>query len=229
LTLSERLFHRSQPLHEQTYQALRAAILSGELNPGERLVETQLADKLQVSRTPIREAMRQLQRESLVTTDRNGGLCVTKISIADTTQLYDCRIALEQLSVAGACRNANLLQLKNLEQVLIWEENAIANNRRENSLGALENNTYFHHFLAEISGNIWLVSLLDQILDKISLLRVQMFYEERDIKFIHLEHLQVYEAIARRDSEAAVKAISSHLLASKERVLQRLKSEVEGL
>lgn len=67
---------RSSSLYQQAYQALRQMILTGEFAPGQRLVETQLAEKLQVSRTPIRESLRQLQRESLLTTDQRGGLIV---------------------------------------------------------------------------------------------------------------------------------------------------------
>ncbi|MCY7275216.1 MAG: GntR family transcriptional regulator, partial [Phormidesmis sp. CAN_BIN44] len=71
---------RSLPLQEQTYQALRVAILSGELAPGERLIETQLAQRLQVSRTPIREAIRQLQHSNLATIDASGTLRVATFS-----------------------------------------------------------------------------------------------------------------------------------------------------
>ena len=94
---------RVQSLHEQTYVALRTAILSGELASGERLVESQLAVTLKVSRTPIREAIRQLQRDNLVIADDNGGLCVTQLSATDAGHLYDCRMGLEELAVAQAC------------------------------------------------------------------------------------------------------------------------------
>ena len=63
---------RPQSLREQTYQVLRSAILSGEFGAGSRLVETQIAEKLQVSRTPIREALQKLQKEQLIVTDGNG-------------------------------------------------------------------------------------------------------------------------------------------------------------
>lgn len=71
---------RPQSLREQTYQVLRASILSGELGAGSRLVEAQIAEKLQVSRTPIREALQQLQKEQLIVTDKNGNLRVISFS-----------------------------------------------------------------------------------------------------------------------------------------------------
>ena len=218
MTLSGRSLYRHQPLNDQTYQVLRSAILSGELTTGERLVETQLAGKLQVSRTPIREAMRQLQREGLIAADRSGGLRVTQISLADAMQLYDCRLALEQLAVVGACQNATQKQLQNLERVLTQEEMAINQHSAEYSSRLLEINSEFHRCLAESSGNSWLVSLLDQVSDKLILLRVQTLRSYEDARAIHAEHQQVYQAIAQRDPQAAAAAINQHLLVSKERV-----------
>ncbi len=90
---------RPQSLREQTYQVLRASILSGELGAGSRLVEAQIAEKLQVSRTPIREALQQLQKEQLIVTDKNGNLRVISFSPEDARHLYRCRLALEQESV----------------------------------------------------------------------------------------------------------------------------------
>jgi DNA-binding GntR family transcriptional regulator len=104
--------NRGKSLYEQVYQALRSAILTGALPPGDRLVETQLAEWLQVSRTPLREALRQLQQDGLVTADVSGGLRVTTITAADAQELYDCRLALESLAVAGACVYATDEQLK---------------------------------------------------------------------------------------------------------------------
>lgn len=97
LPLSPRSLQKSKPLQQQACQALRNAILSGELSPGQRLVETQLAQQLEVSRTPIQEAIRLLQHENLATSDRTGVMRVAIVSVTDAVQLYNCRIALEQL------------------------------------------------------------------------------------------------------------------------------------
>ena len=93
---------RPQSLREQTYQVLRSAILSGELVAGSRLVETQIAEKLQVSRTPIREALQQLHKEQLIVIDINGNLRVVSFSTDDAKHLYRCRSVLEQESVLEA-------------------------------------------------------------------------------------------------------------------------------
>lgn len=232
LPLSPHSLQRSQSLQEQTYQALRSAILSGELAPGQRLVETQLAQKLQVSRTPVREAIGLLQHESLATIDPNGALRVATISETDTVQLYDCRIALEQLSVTGACQNATESQLKNLE-LIVEQAEKLVNSKPSplTSFRLLDIDYRFHRLLAQSSGNPWLVSLLDQVFDKMQLLRIQTTKNNPNVLEIRTEHRQIYKPVRERNPEAAVQAIKEHLMASKERVIQevqQLQHNVEG-
>lgn len=226
-----RTLQRHQTLQEQTYQALRAAILSGELAAGQRLVEIQLAKQLQVSRTPIREAMRLLQHESLITVDPNGGMRVAVISVTDAIQLYDCRIALEALSVTGACQNATKSQLRELELIVVQAEKLTKPKPSQlNNFRLLDIDYQFHRLLAQSSGNPWLVSLLDQVFDKMLLLRIQTMQQNPDVLEIRSEHRRVYESVRSRDPETAVETIRAHLTASKERVIQevqQLQQDVE--
>ena len=220
MTLSQHL-QRSKSLYEQTYQALRASILSGELAHGVRLVETQLAEQLQVSRTPIREAMRQLQQEELVTTDSNGGLRVVTISATDAIQLYDCRMALEQLAVVGACEKASALQLKKLNKYVVSAQKLVKSKSSDlNNFDLLELDYKFHRLIAESSGNKWLVSLLDQVFDKMALLRIETTRHNPGVLEVRNEHHQIYEALVQRDVAAATQAIQNHLSASKARVVE---------
>lgn len=224
-------------LYQQTYRTLRQNILAGELAPGERLIEQRLAERLVVSRTPIREALRQLQREGLIQADLGGGLRVTTISIADAIQLYDCRLGLEQVAAIGACENATSLQLDGLRHCLDQARphpTAPSLSTAEVShippvqtdpqaleirLGIDQG---FHHLLAQSSGNPWLVNLLDQVFSKMSLLRLTTTYRNPDVLEIWNEHEQIVLAIGQRDPQAAAAAVRSHLVASKARVVQEL-------
>lgn len=220
MPLSSRTLQRQQPLQAQAYQTLRTAILSGELVAGQRLIETQLAKKLQVSRTPIREALRQLQHEDLVTVDASNVLQVTRFSITDAMQLYDCRIALEQLSVAGACQNATHSQLQELNLMVMQAEKLVGSKPSQlTDFQLLDLDYRFHRLFAESSGNLWLRSLLDQVFDKMALLRIQTIQHNRNVLEIRTEHRRIYDAVALRSSEAAVQAIQDHLTAAKERVV----------
>lgn len=219
--LSSQPIQRSKSLYEQTYEALRASILAGDWASGDRIIETQLAQRLQVSRTPIREAMRQLQKEGLVTADVNGGLRVTAISVADAIQLYDCRLVLEQLAVTSACEHMSSTQLEQLEQYVVQAERLMqAHSPQPSSAQLLELDYQFHRAIAESSGNRWLVSLLDQVFDKMTLLRIQTTRQNPDVLEIRIEHRQIYAAIAQRDADLALQAIRDHLVASKARVVQ---------
>jgi DNA-binding GntR family transcriptional regulator len=213
---------RSQSLRQQVYQALRQIILRGDLASGERIIETKLAEQLQVSRTPIREAIGQLQREKLIVSNPKGGLRVATLSIEDAIQLYDCRIALEQLSAAGACQLVTPQQLKQLEKYVLLAESAKSQINQANSWQLLEIDYQFHHLIAESSGNQWLLTLLEQVFDKMALLRVQTTKHNPQVLEIRLEHRQIFEAIASRDSELAQKTIQDHLIASKYRVVREL-------
>ncbi|MGF1482222.1 MAG: GntR family transcriptional regulator [Cyanophyceae cyanobacterium] len=215
---------RSKSLREQVYQALRKIILAGDLASGERIVETQLAQRLKVSRTPIREAIGQLQREKLIVSNLNGGFKVATLSTEDAIQLYDCRIALEQLAIASACEQATPQQLKQLENYVLSAELAESELNQRDSLERLELDYQFHRLIAEISGNQWLLTLLDQVFDKMALLRIQTTKHNPQVLEIRLEHRQIYEAIATRNPEYARKTIKEHLSASKVRVVRELEN-----
>lgn len=231
--------HRGKSLYEQVYQALRSAILTGQLAPGDRLVETQLAEWLQVSRTPLREALRQIQQEGLATADVSGGLRVTTITATDAAELYDCRLALECLAVAGACDHATPDQIQRIEACVLQADvleaqppgsppspgqtpDSAQGQRSPQQL--LDVDYQFHHLIAESSGNRRLISLLDGLFDAMALLRIQTLTQNPDVLDIRLEHRQIFQAIATRNTAAAVAAIQSHLRASKARVIQEIEA-----
>ncbi|MCC0178026.1 GntR family transcriptional regulator [Waterburya agarophytonicola K14] len=211
---------RSQSLRQQVYQALKQIILKGDLASGERVVETKLAEWLQVSRTPIREAIGQLKREQLIVSKPNGGFRVATLSVADAAQLYDCRIALEQLSVADACEQITSKQLKQLEKcVLVAEKSVKSESSESDSSKLLEIDYQFHHLIAESSNNQWLLALLEQVFDKMALLRVQTTKHNPQVLEIRLEHREVYQTIALKNVDLARSTIREHLIASKARVV----------
>lgn len=185
---------------------------------GERLVETQLADRFQVSRTPIREAIRRLQQEKLLTDDLDGGLSVIQLSLQDVIKLYECRIALEQLAVRGVCEHATDEQIQAIEQTLEQFEALTADLQAGNQ--RLKLNFRFHRLLAQYSDNPWLAPILDQLSNHAILLRSQTLQTEPDIRDICAEHRQIFEAISRRDAEAATQALMHHLLVSQQRMVQ---------
>lgn len=219
---SERFIQRQPSLQEQTYQALRSAILSGELVPGHRLVETQLAEWLKVSRTPIREALQQLKQADLVI-ERQGGLWVAQFSSEDAQQLYDCRMALERLSVTAACQNVTDRQLAQIYRLIVTAEKVLMlESSKIMSFQLLDLDYQFHRSIAQSANNDWLVGLLDQLFDKMILLRIQTMLNNPQVLEVRWEHRQIYDAIVQRDAKAAIQAIEDHLMASQARVVREL-------
>ncbi len=237
-------------LFSKTYLALRQEILSGDLISGESLIEQALANRFGVSRTPIREAIRQLQQEGLVESDGGGGLRVSIITIADAIHLYDCRLGLEQVAAIGACENATPAQLEDFQDCLAQANLAVPivveqvseqeqADRRMSKVSSLEKSVKshenadelenrlhidqsFHRLLAESSGNPQLADLLEQIFSKMALLRLTTTYQNPDVLEIWAEHEQIVAAIVQRDAQAAAIAVRNHLVASKSRVVQAL-------
>ena len=216
---------RTKTLHDQTYSALRSAILFGKIRTDERLVETQLAEQFQVSRTPIRAAVRQLQQAGLLTLHSDGGVYVKKLSLHDAIKIYDCRIALEQLAVAGSCHHATKAQLKAIEQTLL-ESEAVARrgNARSHSIQLLDLNIQFHRLIAQSSDNPWLVPLLEQLSNQATLSRVQTLQATPDVIDVHHEHRHIYKAIAQQDVDTAVQQLTRHLHASQKRIAKQFQA-----
>lgn len=226
---------RAQSLYEQTYQSLRTAILSGDLAAGSRLVETQLAEMLHVSRTPIREAIRLLQQENLVMTDEGGAVRVAVLSVDDAGYLYDCRLGLEQVAVVEACRRASPLQLNAIAEA-VQQAETLKSSQTDQRKGQQVNyqmlmmDYQFHRLIAEAAGNPWLVSLLDQVFDKMALLRLRTLQHNPRVLEICGEHRYIYQAILDRDEARAIAAITTHLSASKIRVIREVQQlEQDGV
>ncbi len=161
-----------------------------------------LADNLQVSRTPVREALRLLEQ---VTADANGGLRVATISVHDIAHLYECRVALEQVSVSEACCHATAEQLNTIDRTVTQAEKAITQETHQLIPYQLLHLDYeFHRLIAKSAGNSWLVSLLDQVLDKMTLLKIRTIRYNPCVLEICNEHRQIYQGIVDRQPHRAI-------------------------
>jgi DNA-binding GntR family transcriptional regulator len=235
LPLSKRHLRHSQSILKQTYQRLKTSILLGELASGQRLVELQLAEQFQISRTPVREALRLLQHDHLAVIDDRGIVRVASISAAAATELYHCRMALEELAIREACQNATHEDLHELQYTMHQAEKLIESDHTQfvpqthadNQLQMLhyrllDLDYQFHRLLARSSGNACLMTFLDQIFDKMLMLRIQTIKHNSNVLEIRLEHHPIYEALVQRNVEAGVQAIREHLMASKYRVIREV-------
>ena len=159
------------PLRDVVFNNLRDAILNGSLKPGERLMENHLAEKLGVSRTPVREALRMLEIEHLVELIPRKGAQVLDLSATDLKNVLEIRSCLESLALRLACGKMNAEQIKNLKEL---NEGFIKAFDKEDYEEAAKCDEEFHNSIVECTGNDRLLQIINSL--KIQAYRYRLTY-----------------------------------------------------
>ena len=197
-----------KPLRDVVSEALRQAIREGVLQPGERLMEIQLADELGVSRTPIREAIRKLELEGFVVMVPRRGTYVADISLKDVVQVFEIRSALEELAAGLAAERITPDELEELERILVEMNDYIA---RDDFDKIVDADIRFHGILYKASRNNRLVDILRNLREQMLRFRsISMHYPGR-LAATWEEHRQLVECIANRNSTQARKIAKKHM------------------
>lgn len=191
---------------EFAYEKLKEAIATGELKPGDRVREIALAEWLNVSRTPIREAFRRLESEGLLSRAPRGGLVVTELDPQQIHDLYSLREALEGMAASLAARYASDGEVISLRNLLAQQRAASGN---VHQLAVL--NREFHEFLYRAARNRYLLHALGSLRDGLALLRDTTYSVPERPAAALLEHEHIVDAIERRQSEAADSAAREHI------------------
>lgn len=197
----------SQPLYQQIYDIIKSSILAGELKPGEKVNVSQLAEKYNISRTPLREALRQLQIEGLLVQDHLG-LSVVKLEETDFKDLYECRLMLEPKIMGLILKTVANEALEEIEKVLLNAESAF---KEGNLLQLLELNAQFHDRLLEASPNKRALHLLQQVRSFLLLYRANILKNNEHNREILKEHRQILNALKARDEAAVIQNVENHL------------------
>ncbi len=196
------------PLRDVVFNTLRQAILRGELKPGERLMEIQLANKLGVSRTPIREAIRKLELEGLVLMIPRRGAEVAEITEKSLRDVLEVRGALEELAVKLACQKITDEQIAELRAAEKEFEQAL--NSGDVTVYA-EADVKFHDVIYHATDNQRLIQLLFNLREQMYRYRVEYLKREEAHGTLLMEHKKIIETIANRDMDAAVDAVCQHI------------------
>lgn len=196
------------PLRDVVFNTLRQAILRGELQPGERLLEIPLANKLGVSRTPIREAMRKLELEGLVVMVPRKGAVVAEITEKSLRDVLEVRKALEALAVKLACEKIKDEEIEELKVAAKeFEETLKGGDVTEYA----EADVKFHDIIYRTTDNQRLIQLLYNLREQMYRYRVEYLKREDSHEILLAEHERIIGAIEKRDEEAAVEAIYDHM------------------
>jgi DNA-binding GntR family transcriptional regulator len=193
---------------EQIADQLRSEILAGLIPPGTRLFQDVEAERLQVSRTPLREAFRQLEAERLVQIIPNRGAIVTQLTADEVREIFLIRGQLEPLAAAVAAERATPEDVRAIGKLLEELEYA-RTSRRNRSL--LELNKSFHFMVYEASGMSRLVNIISSLWGPIEAMRATYVSEPVTARHGANEHARLYEAIRDGDQSAAAEVTKQHI------------------
>ena len=212
---------RNGPLFDQVYDILWERIIAGEITHGTRLSDLDWSKKLNVSRTPVREAMRKLQQDGILVQLDRGGCEIRRMSASDLRSLYRCRAVLESLAVREAMDRFSEEQAKKLADVI--EETQAALDRQEFER-AFTLNTRFHNLTLEMSSNAYLKHLLTDLRRMILFARSSLMIaaHQSEISGGYAEHLhrvqadhrEILEAMIERDADKAAARMQAHLFST---------------
>ncbi len=200
---------------DKAYAALRQKIVSGELAAGTRLKEREICAELDVSRTPVREALRQLQADGLVTIEPRRGGVVAGISEDEADEVYALGVLLESYGAGLAARRIDEEQLAELTRVLDEMDAVLQTDSPEARSRYLELDSEFHRRIAASTGSRHLRRLLGQVVGLPVLVQAFTHYRHDDLVRSLQQHRTLFAALASRDPEWAEAAMRAHILAGK--------------
>ena len=211
-----------KPLREIVFETIRNAIVNGDLKPGQRLMEVQLAEQLGVSRTPVRESIRKLELEGLVKMVPRKGAYVTPMSLEDLKDMMQIRRALESLSAELAAKNATAEQIERLKETnKKFEEPACSNDE----MGIINHDIEFHETIYEATGNKRLRQMINSLREQMQRVRVEYVHHVEDKSCLTGQHQRIIDNIEKHQPEEAFAAATEHIKQAEHDMVAVLKDE----
>ncbi len=216
------IINEYMPLRELVFTTLRQAILKGEIQPGERLMEIQLAEKMGVSRTPIREAIRKLANEGLVTMIPRKGAVVAGISEKMLMDVLQVRMTLEKMAYECAFKYITPEQIDELKEAEQAFETAIADN---DLVKIAETDEQFHFIIYNATQNDKLKEILTNLRENMYRYRMEYAKNRESREKLTEEHSALVDTFIKRDLEKGLKIVEEHIHNQEIVILEKLKEE----
>ena len=211
---------KKENLGNQVFEQFKGMILSGEFPPGKRVVESEIATSMGISRTPVREALHKLKAERLLKPLPKGGYAVRGLSLSDIEETFDIRIVLESFAGCLAAKRHEKQDLDPLEEKLMeFERNLAENNLKE----LTRINTEFHEILYDLSKSPRLIKMINDLRDEIFLLRNILLKSKDMARLSNKDHKAMIMAIKKREASEVERLIREHLIRGKEFVVNKIK------
>ena len=200
------------PLRDVVFNTLRQAILRGEMEPGERLMEIQLADKLGVSRTPIREAIRKLELEGLVIMIPRKGAEVAHITEKDMRDVLEVRATL-------ACRNVTPERIEELKMANKRFEAAIIS---KDVVAIVDADVNFHDIIYAMTDNQRLIQIINNLREQMYRYRLEYVKDARAHSILISEHNDIIDKLSKKDEENTKIVIRQHITNQEKGIIRLL-------
>jgi DNA-binding GntR family transcriptional regulator len=197
----------SQSMSERVYQAVRELIVAGELPPGAWLVETELAEQFEVSRTPVREALRRLIDEQMVAHDPYRGAVVRAVDLREATEIGEIHEVHDGLAARLATTRATDADLERFDDLLAQMRNSMVGGDWD---GTVEANVAFHELIYELAGNSRLHAMAQGLQDSLRRFSAGAFADPERAVQVLAEHERCVETMKSRDPDAAERAARDH-------------------
>ena len=208
------------PLRDVVFNTLRQAILIGELRPGERLMEIHLANRLGVSRTPIREAIHKLAQEGLVTITPRRGAEVAQITEKSMNDVLEVRRALDALCVELACDRITEEKLEALREACDHFEQCVQSG---DSKQIAQADVALHDIIVEATGNQRLIQLINNLSEQMYRYRFEYIKDSSQHQTLVDEHRIIYESIVRKDKDTAAAAARTHIDNQEKAIIRQIR------
>lgn len=211
-----------KPLREVIFNTLREAIIVGELKPGERLMEVQLAEKMGVSRTPVREAIRKLELEGLVDMLPRKGAHVADLSVKDIVDVLEVRASLDGLASSLAALRITDEEIKDLKHSQAQFANYV---EKENLQGSIKKDVEFHDIIFRASRNEKLIQIANNLREQIQRFRVIYLKDYSSGRELVKEHQDILDAVEARNFELAREVAQKHIKNQEQAILRAVKKD----
>jgi DNA-binding GntR family transcriptional regulator len=209
-------------LAAQVAERIREAILNRTLTPGSRINQYQMAESLNVSLVPVREALKTLEAEGLVTITPRRGAFVTEISLDDLDELYFARKLLEGEAITLACQHLTDADFNALRQMMDAMKSATQNGDIHLFM---QHNRAFHMRIYGATHNRYLLQMIENLWERSELYRYRFMFVLRNADTIHREHEDIFAACRSRDHERARALAQAHIWHTRSGLLQQLQDE----
>lgn len=222
MVLKSKNVNQITTIKEQVYNVIKDNILNGYFKPGEKLQENKIAEELNVSRSPVREAIKELIGEGLLESIPNKSITVKKLSNKDIIDIFEFRSMIEKYAINKTISNLTEEKVKRLDELIEeLEESYNANDFHE----YCQVDVSIHNEIIFMSGNMVVYNAIKNIFSLMQPFRIISLHSQKRFKESFLEHKEILEGIKEKDFERSWKANSNHLKLAKEEIIKYLLKE----